>query len=94
MTASQKAILLAMEFPEGEQGKRSDLTSSQSEEVASLKFPPSLVSNARKIVKYALAEAEGVLNGTVKFAEAVTTGKPAISGGFSVPLLGLPSPAG
>jgi ParB-like chromosome segregation protein Spo0J len=69
MTASQKAMLLALEFPETKQGKRNDLTSLESKEVAG--FSPTLLSQARLIKRYAGDQVDGVITGATRFNTAL-----------------------
>lgn len=67
MTASQKAILLAMEYPEPKRGEHSELTKSTGE----VGFDKALLSRARTIVAWAPEQAGGVASGTIKLAEAL-----------------------
>lgn len=68
MTASQKAVLLALEFPEGTakggRGKKENLLDSKG-------FSGPLLSQARQIVRWAGDEAENVIGGAIKFDAAL-----------------------
>lgn len=67
MSASQKAMLLALEYPETDnKGGRGKKNSSQTKE-----FSPALLSQARQIIRYAGDRAEGVLSGAIKFSAAL-----------------------
>ena len=78
MTASQKALLLAQEYPEADQkGKRTDLlkksTGDDDDAAASEpEFDRGLLSRARKIVKWAPELITGVMGGAVKLMKMAT----------------------
>lgn len=78
MTASQKAMLLAMEYPDPEKGGRGKTV-----EIFN-GFDPAQLSKARKIVKWAPELITGVMGGAVKFNKAFDDAKAAEQRSMSV----------
>jgi hypothetical protein len=85
MSASQKAMLLAVEFPEGVgKGRKSEESSLIVEQ-----FSSRLLEQARLINRWASDQVDGVIAGPVKFDAALKTATKnrAESAGFHLPLL-------
>jgi hypothetical protein len=72
MTASQKALLLAQEYPDGEKRGRKKEGEENSRQNLEIEFDPMLLSRARKIVKWAPELITGVMGGAVKLTKMAT----------------------